>query len=153
LTVQLSPDEREEKIRPLAAARLSTREIEQVTGIPQSTVVRDLKRINTGERPIILPDPARTGKSLRRWVWPIAITVTALLVLACAVGSVTLFREVPGHQTMYAPVFPTRAQTRVQAPISMCVRFTLDGYVSDLTQATGHSCPRNWKLLTLQPGS
>jgi hypothetical protein len=150
--VQLSPDEREEKIRPLASAGLSTRQIEQATGIPQSTVVRDLKRINTGENPVMLPETAQTPKRLRRWVWPIAISVTALLVLAVAFCSVTLFREIPGRPTVYAPVFPAPAQpAAVEAPIYLCVGLTLEGYVSDIAPAMNRKCPGDWKLLVLRP--
>jgi hypothetical protein len=147
LSVPLSPEEREEKIRPLATAGLSTREIEKLTEIPQSTVVRDIKRINTGENPIQQPDPAKTAKRLRQWVWPIAITVTALLILAVALGSVTVLRDITARQPVYAPVFQT------QAPIYMCAGITIEGYLTDLVQATGRTCPKGWKMLVLRPGS
>lgn len=145
ITVPLSPEEREEKIRPLATAGLSTRAIEQITEIPQSTVVRDLKRINTGENPIQQPETAKTAKRLRISVRAIALSVTALLVLAVAVGAVTLMREFTARQTVYAPVFQT------QAPIYECFGFTIEGYLSDVAQATGHKCPKGWRMLVLRP--
>ena len=143
----LSPEEREEKIRPLATAGLSTREIEKITEIPQSTVVRDIKRIKSGENPIQQPDPAKTAKHLQLSVRAIAITVTSLLILAVALGAVTLMRDVTARQPVYAPVFQT------QAPIYICAGITIEGYLTDLVQATGRTCPKGWKLLVLHPGS
>lgn len=141
----LSPEEREEKIRPLATAGLSTRAIEQITEIPQSTVVRDLKRINTGENPIQQQETAKTAKRLRISVRAIAISVTALLVLAVALGAVTLMRQFTARPAIYAPTFQS------QAPIYECVGITIEGYVSDLALATGRKCPKGWKLLVLRP--
>lgn len=145
--MQLTPEEREEKIRPLVTAGLSTRGIEQVTGIPQSTVVRDIKRINTGENPILAPDQEKPVKTIRRWPLVIGITVSALLILAVAIGAVTFLRNAPTRETGYAPIFQYPAPAN--RAVYLCVGVTLEGYVSDLAPATGKMCPRDWKLLKL----
>lgn len=145
--MQLTPEEREEKIRPLVAAGLSTREIEKITDIPQSTVVRDIKRINTGENPVLVPDREKAPKPLRRWPLAIGITVTALLVLAVAIGAVTFLRNAPATPRGYAPVFQYPAPS--DRSVYLCVGVTLEGYVSDLAPAVGKTCPRDWKLLKL----
>lgn len=150
--MQLSPDEREEKIRPLATAGISTRDIERMTGIPQSTVVRDLKRINTGPLPVIRPDTGKAPKSLQRWAWPIGISATALLVLAVVLGAMTLMRAVQAPQAAYTPVFPAKVAAQPAADTYLCIGITMEGYVSDIAPATQHKCPEDWKLLVLHPG-
>jgi hypothetical protein len=151
--VQLTPEEREEKIRPLATAGLSTRAIEKQTGIPQSTVVRDLKRINTGESPIQLPEQNRTTQRLRWTVRAGALFVTSLLILAVVLGAATLLRDIPARQPVYNPIFnaPTRPAAASQV-FYICAGITIEGYLTDLVQATDRKCPKGWKMLVLHSG-
>lgn len=152
-TVPLSPEEREEKIRPLAMAGLSTRKIEELTEIPQSTVVRDLKRINTGEHPIQLPEPDKTTQRLRWTVRAGALFVTSVLLLAVVLGAATLLRDIPARQPVYNPIFQYQSPRAATSQVFyICAGITIEGYLTDLVQATGRKCPKGWKMLVLHSG-
>jgi hypothetical protein len=150
IAVPLNPEQRIEKVDPLARAGLSTREIARLTEIPQSTVVRDIQKINTGPHPIVkppgrlrerLPFPQLPGRLRLRGV---ALMAIVLLLLAAGLG-ILVQRSRPIH-TYIRVVEPA-------APISMCVGITLQGYLTDLTPATNGKCPAGWKMLVLHPGS
>jgi Homeodomain-like domain-containing protein len=151
LTVQADPSEQEEKVRPLAQAGLSTREIAAVVDMSQSTVSRVIQRINTGPHPIVKPR-SRLREKLpfpqlpRRFrIRGAALLAVALLLLAFGLASLTYLRGRPIH-TYIRIVDPP-------APISVCVGITLQGYMTDLANATNGKCPAGWKLLVLYPKS
>ena len=144
----LDPAEREEKERPLAQAGLSTRDIERITGIPQSTVVRDLKRINTGPQPILGHQPAR--HSARRISRATVRLITTLLIITLLCLTTT-FSALAWMRTRNLPAPAPAPAAPAATSISLCVGITLQGYVSDLAQAQSGHCPIGWKLLVLKP--
>jgi hypothetical protein len=154
--VPLNHAQRAEKIRPLVEAELSTREIARITDIPQSTVVRDIQKINTGPHPIMNgdsqePPPRKLPRPrVRVRGRTIMIVAAALLILAAGLGSVTLLRAYsdrapapPAH--VYAPIFPV-----VPASIELCIGVSIQGYLTDLAPATNGRCPSGWQKLVLK---
>lgn len=84
--MNLTESDREQQVRLLAGAGLSTRHIARVVDVSQSTVVRMLQRINSGPQPV-LREAARsfrlsvTAKSVRT---ACMITSTVMLTVIAA---------------------------------------------------------------------
>lgn len=80
----------EEQVRKLAELQVSTRKIAELTNRSQSTVVRILKRSDTGPQPSMRERRWRwrrpTGEEMRAVT--LALIAVALLVLAAAVASI-----------------------------------------------------------------
>jgi IclR-like helix-turn-helix domain-containing protein len=109
---------------------LSTREIAERTGLPQSTVVRRLKLHDTGPQRI-LRGPARVRKNLL----PAALLAFSILLVIAAAGAFMVIR---------AP------RTVTIVPASICIR-SARNTITGLTSLHGNSCPHGWTLLVLTP--
>lgn len=142
----LKPAEREDLIRPLAAAGLSTRKIKKITGIPQSTVARDVKRMRTGPNPAIPPEqleqpaqkaprlPSFTMRIVRQISW-ITVLIMILVVSGAAIGSFTW---------LYV--------THSRDFVTICVQYSPTRVITGLAAAAAGHCGADWHTLVLTPG-
>lgn len=163
------PEEQEARVRPLAAAGLSTYQIADLLGdMSQTTVVRVLKRINTGPHPLVQPDddptytypaadpygdpptaiqpalPAPVPPAQRTPVSKIPRESHRIRGVVVAV-MIVLAAIVAGAVWYRLTQVPAPAETRIAA----CALYASDGQITKITMATSDHCGAGWQFLVL----
>lgn len=164
-------EEQEARVRPLAAAGLSTYQIADLLGdMSQTTVVRVLKRINTGSHPLVQPDDEPTytypavdpcgdpPTAIQPAVLPAQITPTRRIpreshrIRGVVVAVVIVLAAVVAGAAWYRL---TQVPTPIETRIAACALYASDGQIVRITMAASDHCGSGWQflILTHQNGS